>query len=55
MQHGSAEAWTEVKDGFVHSYHDLADALKKARAEIDRDTPAPAEKPSSEKQQEQER
>lgn len=55
MKHGSAEAWTEVKDGFVHSYHDLADALKKARAEIDRDTPAPAEKPSSEKQQEQER
>jgi len=55
MQHGSAEAWTEVKDGFVRSYHEMAEALKKAKSEVERETPAPEEKPSSEKQQEQER
>jgi len=50
IQHGSAEAWTEVKDGFVRSYHEMAEALKKARSE--REAPAPEEKPSSEKERE---
>lgn len=55
IQHGSAEAWTEVKDGFIRSYREMAEALKKARSEVEREAPAPEEKPSSEKQQEQER
>lgn len=57
MRHGSADAWAEVKTGFVKSYHDLADALRKARTQLDRDErlEAPADdKPSAEKAQEQE-
>ena len=42
MRHGSADAWDEVKNGFVTSYHDLADAMRKARRQFDQAQP-PAE------------
>lgn len=60
MRHGSAAAWSEVKTGFVKSYHDLAEALEKARVQLERDErPAqPADedgKPSATKGQEEEK
>jgi hypothetical protein len=35
MRHSSVDAWGEVKSGFVTSYHDLADAMRKAREQFD--------------------
>lgn len=56
MQHGSREAWDEVKAGFVRSYHDFQAALDRARAQFDREAERTSdEKTSSQKQQEQER
>jgi hypothetical protein len=37
MRHSSVDAWGEVKSGFVTSYHDLADAMRKAREQFDQD------------------
>lgn len=37
MRHGSNAAWTEVRDGFVKSYHELADAIRKAGNETGED------------------
>lgn len=37
MRHSSTAAWAEVRSGFVTSYHELADALRKARADFDKD------------------
>jgi hypothetical protein len=59
MRHGSAAAWNEVKTGFVKSYHDLAEALEKTRAQRERDEQqaAPAEDPppATEVQEEEKR
>lgn len=58
MQHGSKEAWEEVKAGFVRSYHEFLDALERARAESSKDAGqhrSPDDKTSSQKQREQER
>lgn len=35
LRHSSTAAWSEVRGGFVRSYHELADAMRKARAELD--------------------
>ncbi len=43
MQHSSAGAWTEVRTGFVKSYRDLAEALRKARMEFKNEPSPPAE------------
>jgi hypothetical protein len=37
MRHSSAEAWDEVKTGFIESYNNLAEALRKARTEFERE------------------
>lgn len=37
MRHGSSEAWSEVRGGFVKSYHELAEALRQARARLEQD------------------
>lgn len=37
LRHGSAEAWAEVRSGFVRSYHELADALVSARQRFEQD------------------
>jgi hypothetical protein len=58
LQHGSNEAWDEVKAGFVENFHDFADAMRKARAQFDRDQAQDSrneEMTSREQQQEQER
>jgi hypothetical protein len=58
MQHSSGEVWEDVKAGFIKSYHDLADALQKARAQFERDQAQDMpedQQTSAEKQQEQER
>lgn len=48
MRHSSTVAWGEVKGGFVNSYHELADALRKARTEFDQDEKdRAADKPSA--------
>lgn len=58
MKHGSREAWDEVKAGFIRSYRDFIDALESARRQdekqAEQDQP-PADRTSSQKQQEQER
>lgn len=46
MRHGSSAAWGEVRTGFVTSYHELADALRKARAELWKDEKPAAEPPT---------
>lgn len=46
MRHGSAEAWAEVKAGFIESYRDMAEAIRKAQAEFDQEPQAPAEPPA---------
>lgn len=58
MRHSSGAAWEDVKAGFLKSYHELADALQKARAQFERDQAqdAPADQETStDKQQKQER
>lgn len=58
MRHSSDEVWEDVKSGFIKSYHELADALQKARAQFDRDQAqdtADQHETSAEKQQKQER
>jgi hypothetical protein len=37
MRHSSVDAWGEVKSGFVTSYHDLAEAMHKAREQFDQE------------------
>lgn len=37
MRHSSTAAWGEVRVGFVKSYHELADAMRKARTEFEQD------------------
>ena len=37
LRHGSTAAWGEVRVGFITSYHELAEALRKARAEFEKD------------------
>lgn len=34
LKHSSAEAWEEVKEGFLESYHTLGDAFERARNEF---------------------
>jgi hypothetical protein len=54
MRQSSTEAWSEVRTGFVKSYRDLAEAVRKAREQFDREaTSSKDDPPSSEKQQEQ--
>lgn len=36
MRHSSATAWGEVRAGFVKSYHELANAVRKAREELEK-------------------
>lgn len=48
MRHSSSAAWGEVRTGFVTSYHELADALRKARAELGKDEKPAAEQPQGE-------
>lgn len=48
MRHGSEAAWGEVKAGFVKSYRDLEEAMRKARGEFEE------KEPEKEQQQEQE-
>ena len=49
MRHSSGGAWAEVRGGFVQSYRDLAEAMRRARAEFDNDQAQPEEnKPSKE-------
>lgn len=40
LRHGSAAAWEEVKGGFVRSYRELAQSVRKARAQMDREEQA---------------
>lgn len=37
MRHSSTAAWEEARGGFVNSYHELADAMKRAKAEFEQD------------------
>jgi len=37
MRHSSTAVWSEVRGGFVKSYHELADAMRKAKAEFEQD------------------
>ena len=37
MRHSSGAAWSEVRSGFVKSYEELAEAMRKARAEFARE------------------
>lgn len=57
MRHSSADAWSEVKTGFVKSYDELAQAIRNARARSESEeqpaTPATDES-SATKQQKQE-
>lgn len=47
MRHSSTAAWGEVRGGFVKSYQELADAMRKARAEFDKDNKRQADEPES--------
>lgn len=38
MHHDSEQAWSDVKNGFVDSYHGVSEALRKARAEFDQES-----------------
>lgn len=38
MRHSSTAAWGEVRNGFVKTCHELADAIRKARDEFDKDS-----------------
>lgn len=42
MRHSSGAAWGEVRSGFVKSYEELAEAMRKARAEFAREEADPA-------------
>ena len=42
MRHGSNAAWADVRGGFVKSYQELAEAMRKARAEFARQPADPA-------------
>lgn len=46
MRHGSGAAWNEIRSGFVNSYEELAEAMRKARAEFAREDPDRAPEPS---------
>lgn len=47
LRHSSTAAWGEVRGGFMKSYHELADAMRKARAEFDKDNRDQADEPES--------
>ena len=47
MRHSSVDAWGEVKSGFVTSYHDLADAMRKAREQFDQEQSDEARNPET--------
>lgn len=47
LRHGSTAAWGEIRSGFVRSYHELADAVRRARAEFDRDNKDDADEQES--------
>ena len=50
MRHSSTAAWGEVRTGFVSSYHELAAALRKARAEFAKEeVPVTEASPAGEK------
>lgn len=57
MCHGPADAWNEVKAGFVRSCHDLEQAVRKAQAQFEREEPGVPmdDESSATKLQEQER
>jgi hypothetical protein len=55
MRHGSIEAWNEVRSGFVKSYRDLAEALRKAREQFDRETPPSKDDSATSEKQEGQR
>ena len=46
MRHSSGAAWSEVRSGFVKSYQELAEAMRRARAEFARDDADRAPEPS---------
>lgn len=39
LRHSSASAWGEMRTGFADSFQQLAEAMRKARAEFDREQP----------------
>lgn len=45
MRHSSTAAWAEVRGGFVKSYRELADAIRAAKAEFDKDSPDEGARP----------
>jgi len=49
MRHSSVDAWGEVKSGFVTSYHDLAEAMRKAREQFDQERADDAQKHEADK------
>jgi hypothetical protein len=53
MRHGSEAAWSEVRAGFVKSYHDLEEAMRRARGEFEEEQekePEPEQVPPKEPQ-----
>jgi hypothetical protein len=55
MRHSSTEAWSEVRAGFVKSYRDLAEAVRKAREQFDREASSSKDDSSSSEKQEEQR
>ena len=51
MRHSSVDAWSEVKSGFVTSYHDLVEAMRKAREQFDQERADEAQKQQADKDQ----
>ena len=39
VKHSSADAWDQVKDGFIKSYENLANSFEKAKQEFSQDEP----------------
>lgn len=52
MRHSSTAAWGEVRTGFVTSYHELAQALRKARTQFENDEKDDRERSSDTSQRE---
>ena len=51
MRHSSVDAWSEVKSGFVTNYHDLVEAMRKAREQLDQERADEAQKQQADKDQ----
>ena len=51
MRHSSVDAWSEDKSGFVTSYHDLVEAMRKAREQLDQERADEAQKQQADKDQ----